>query len=155
MQPAPPPPPAPKPLPPARGIRGRRFLLVVFLLAAAFLGGFIPQWLEVRTLRDELAMTELEYRLADAHRTLGVASHEAMRSNYANAAQSAAQFFDQCSTLARSESFAKEPRTRIALQSYVQQRDELMAMLSAGDPASRERLAGMFLTMQGVLERRE
>ncbi len=155
MQPAPPPPPVLKQPPPARGNAGRRFLLVVFLLAAAFLGGFIPQWLEVRTLHESLATTELQYRLAEAHRTLGIASHEAMRSNYANAAQFAGQFFDQCGALARSEAFAKEPRTRIALQSYLQQRDELMAMLSAGDPASRERLAGMFLAMQGVLERRE
>jgi hypothetical protein len=153
MQPAPPPPPAPK-SPPVRGNTGRRFLLVLFLLAAAFLGGFVPQWLEARSLRDALASTELQYRLAEAHRTLGVASHEAMRNNYANAAEAAARFFDQCATLARTDAFAKEARTRVALLSYVQQRDEVMALLSAGDPAGRERLASMFLTMEGMLERR-
>ena len=155
MQPAPPPPSVPKPPPPPRGNAGRRFLLVLFLLAAAFLGGFVPQWLEVRSLRATLAATDLQLRLTEAHRTLGVASQEAMRNNYANAAQAAAQFFDQCATLARSDAFAKEPRTQVALLSYTQQRDEVMALLSAGDPASRDRLATMFLTMEGVLERRE
>jgi uncharacterized protein HemX len=156
MQPASPPPQAPKPTPATtpRGNAGRRFLLVVFLLAAAFLGGFIPQWLEVRSLRTQLEQTALQLRLADAHRALGVASHEAQRNNYASAAQAAAKFFDDTATLARADAFAEEQRTRVALLSYTAQRDEVMALLSAGDPAVRERLAGLFLTMDGVLQRR-
>lgn len=152
MQPAPPPPVTQSP--PPRGNAGRRFLLVVFLLAAAFLGGFVPQWLEARSAKAALTTAELQLRLADAHRALGVASHEAQRSNYASAAQAAAQFFDQCGTLARTDHFAQEPRTRVALLSYTAQRDEVMALLSAGDPAARERLASLFLTMNGVLQRR-
>lgn len=155
MQPAPPPPQAPKPTPPPRGNAGRRFLLVLFLLAAAFLGGFIPQWLEVRSLRAQLERTDLRLRLADAHRALGVASQEAQRSNYASAAEAASRFFDVTATLARTDAFEEEQRTRVALLSYTAQRDEIMALLSAGDPAARERLAGLFLTMDGVLQRRE
>lgn len=159
MQPAPAPPPTTKPKPPAapppRGNAARRFLLVAFLLVAAFLGGFIPQRLEVQSLRAELDKTELQLQLADAHRMLGMASHEAQRSNYASAAQAAAQFFDQSATLARTDALVNEARTHVALLSYTAQRDEVMALLSAGDPAVRERLAGMFLTMEGVLERRE
>jgi hypothetical protein len=98
---------------------------------------------------------DLQLRLANAHRLLGVASEEAQRSNYASSAQAAAQFFDQCATLARTDAFEKEPRTRVALLSYTAQRDQVMALLSAGDPAAREKLAGMFLAMDGVLARRE
>lgn len=114
----------------------------------------MPQWLEVRSLRATLAATDLQLRLADAHRLLGVASHEAQRNNYASAAQAAARFFDQCAALARTEKFEEEPRTRVALVAYSSRRDEIMALLAAGDPASRERLAGLFLTMDGVLQRR-
>lgn len=149
MQPAPPVPKAPP-----RGNAGRRFLLVLFLVVAAFVGGFVPQWLAARSAKAALTTTDLRLRLADAHRLLGVASHEAQRNNYASAAQAAAQFFDQCGALAGSENFAREPRTRVALASYTAQRDEVMALLSAGDPAARERLASMFLTMNGVLDRR-
>lgn len=158
MQPAPPlPPPASKPAPPPppRGNAGKRFLIVVFLIAVAFAGGFIPKWLEARELRAQLEHTDLQLRLTNAHRMLGVASQEAQRSNYANAAQAAARFFDECATLARMDAFEKEQRTRVALLSYTAQRDEIMALLSAGDPAARERLAGLFLTMDGVLARRE
>ena len=158
MQPAPPPPQGPKPTSistPPRGNAARRFLIVVLLIVAAFLGGFIPQWLEARNLRAELERTALELRLANAHRALGVASQEAFRNNYASAGQAAAKFFDDAATLARLDAFEKEPRTRVALVSYSGQRDEIMALLSAGDPAARERLAGIFLTMDGVLARRE
>lgn len=149
MQPA-------SPLPPPAPVRtGRRFLFVVFLLAAAFLGGFVPQWIKVRNLSTQVQTMDLQLRLANAHRLVGVASEEAQRSNYASAAQAAAQFFDQCATLVRTESFEKEPRTRVALLSYTAQRDQVMALLSAADPAAREKLAGMFLAMDGVLVRRE
>lgn len=154
MQPVPPSPPPPV-VTTRRGNKGGRFLLVLFLLVAAFLGGFVPQWMEARTLRATLETTDLQLSLANTHRMLAVASHEAQRDNFASAGNAAAQFFDHCATLARSDVFANEPRTRVALLSYTAQRDEVMALLSAGDPASRERLAAMFLTMEGVLERRE
>lgn len=146
-------PPAPPPAPRRRS-SASRFLLVVLLLAAAFGGGYVPQWLEARKLRAELETCDLQLRLADAHRRLGVASHEAQRNNYASAGEAARQFFDECATLARTETFAEEPRTRVALLSYAGQRDQVMALLSAADPAARESLANLYLTMDGVLARR-
>lgn len=136
-----------------RGSAGR-FLLVIFLLAAAFAGGYVPQWLEARTLRTELERSELQLQLANAHRRLGVASQEAQRNNYASAAEAAAQFFDQCATLARTHEFADDPRTRVALLGYAAQRDQVMALLAAADPAVRETLANLYLTMDGVIARR-
>ena len=152
VRPAPPPPPPAATPAPRKG--GRRFLLFVVLLALAYAGGFVPQWMESRKLSASLEKSELELELANLHRTLGVASHEAQRSNFASAAQAASQFFDRCATLANTPDLEKEARTRVALQAYVGQRDEIMALLSAGDPAARERLASMFLTMEGVMERR-
>jgi len=133
---------------------GVRFLLIVFLLAAAFGGGYVPQWLEARKLRAELTTCDLQLRLANSHRLLGLASHEAQRSNYASAAEAARLFFETSATLARTETFEDEPRTRVALLGYIAQRDELMALLAAGDPISRDQLANLYLTMDGVLARR-
>lgn len=146
MQPTPPPVP--------RRNAGRRFLFVVLLLILSFLGGFGPQWWKARQLGAEVRTMDMQIRLAGAHRLLGVASHEAQRNNYASAGEAAAQFFEQCTALARTEPWESEPRTRVALLAYAAQRDEIMALLSAGDPAVRERLAGMYLAMDGVLGRR-
>jgi hypothetical protein len=139
---------------PRRGNRGRTFLIVVFLLAAAFLGGFVPNWMKVRTLRTTLATTETQLELANLHRLLGVASHEVQRNNYGSAGEAAGRFFSECAELAKSDAFAEEPRTRVALESYAEQRDQIMALIAAGDPAVRERLLSMYLTMDGVLARR-
>ncbi|HVG24919.1 MAG TPA: hypothetical protein VND45_12240, partial [Thermoanaerobaculia bacterium] len=105
-------------------------------------------------LRETLTTASRDLRLTTLHRELGVASHEAQRNNFASAADSASRFFDDCAKLANSEPFTGEERTRIALLGYAGQRDEVMALLSAGDPAARERLASMYLTMNGVLSRR-
>ena len=133
---------------------GRSFVLVVFLLAIAFGAGYVPQWMQNRKLRATLETTDLQLRLANLHRLVGVASHEAQRSNFANAAASAARFFDDCAALANPDTFAADPRTRIALLGYAGQRDQIMTLLSAGDPAARERLAQLYLTMEGVIARR-
>lgn len=140
--------------PPARRNRLRTFVAVFFLLVVASAAGFVPQWMEARRLRDSLSVTTMQLQLATLHRILGVASHEAQRNNYASAAESARAFFDGCAALATTEPFAEEPRTRVALQSYAAQRDEVMALLAAADPSARDRLAGLYLTMNGVLARR-
>lgn len=145
--------PSAQPLP-RRGNRGRTFLIVGFLVAAAFLGGFVPKWMEVRTLRTTLATTGTQLELANLHRLLGVASHEVLRNNYGTAGEAAGRFFSECTELAKSDAFAEEPRTRIALESYAAQRDQIMALIAAGDPTVRERLLTMYLTMDGVLTRR-
>jgi hypothetical protein len=158
MQPAPPPPQAPKsptPPPAPRGNAGRRFLTIVFLIALAFLGGFVPQWLEVRRLRTEVERTDLQFRLLSVHRLLGMASQTAQRGQYPDAQKFAVQFFDEAATLARTDAFEREQRTRVALLSYTAQRDEIMAMLRANDPAVAARLGGLYLTMDGVIGRRE
>lgn len=129
-------------------------LLTLLLLAVAFAAGYVPQWLQVRRMRTTLAATSLDLQLATLHRELGVASHEAQRNNYGSASESAARFFDACAKLAHTETFQDDDRTRVALLGYAAQRDEVMALLAAADPAARERLAGLYLTMNGVLGRR-
>ena len=134
--------------------KSSRLLLVLVLLVLAFAGGFVPQWLEARRLRETVTRTTMELRLATLHRELGVASHEVQRNNFASAAEAASRFFDDCAKLANTEPFSGDARTRVALLGYAGQRDEVMALLAAGDPAVRERLASLYLTMNGVLMRR-
>jgi hypothetical protein len=149
-----PPPPLPTP-PPARRGSGKRVLLVLLLLIAAFLGGYVPATWRARNAETALHNTEFELRLANLHRRLGVAAGEALRNNYANAGSAARQFFDGCGAIVQSDAFANQPRTRIAFSSYAAQRDEIMSQLASADPQVKDRLASMYLTMDGVLARRE
>ncbi|HEY0159962.1 MAG TPA: hypothetical protein VGF28_21935 [Thermoanaerobaculia bacterium] len=130
-------------------------LLSAALIALAFLIGYIPNEIAARRLAQTLRSTQLELRLANLHRQLGVASHQAQRNNFGLAANVAAGFFSGCRAAVDDFRFQDRPRTRIALESYAQQGDTLLGELANGDPAAKERLASMYLTMDGVLVRRQ
>jgi hypothetical protein len=51
--------------------------------------------------------------------------------------------------------YDNRPRTQIALQGYAQSGDVILGELANGDPMVKERLASMYMTMNGVIERRQ
>jgi hypothetical protein len=128
---------------------------IVLLLAFAFGLGYGPKELERRKLTATLQETDLDLRLANLHRLLGVASHEAQRNNYASAATAARAFFDGCRAVLNEYPLKERPRTRGALQAYASTSDVVLGQLANADPAVREKLASLYLTMNGLLERRE
>lgn len=130
-------------------------LWFVLLLALAFGFGYVPQELARRRAVEELKTVQLDLRLANLHRQIGMASHEAQRNDYTQAAAAARQFFEGCRAVAGEYKFEKEPRTHLALNGWANQSDIVLGDLANGDPAVKEKLASLFLTVNGVLERRQ
>ena len=128
---------------------------MIALVVVAFLAGYVPQRMRADRQAETLATTTLERDLSMTHRHLGLAALEAQRGNHANAATAARAFFDGCATLAAHPGLAGEPRTRGALGAYAGSRDEISVQLAQGDPQVAERLASLYLTMDGVLARRQ
>ena len=157
MQPAvtPPPPKPPVPVPVKRRLSFRTLLWIALLLLFAFGLGYVPKELERRRAAETLRTTELDLRLANLHRLIGVASHEAQRNNFANAATAARAFFDGCRTVLNEYPLEDQPRTRNALQAYATSSDTILGQLTNADPTVKEQLASLYLTMNGVLERRQ
>jgi hypothetical protein len=150
------PPPKPTPAAPAKSrLSFRTLLWIVLLLAFAFGLGYAPQELARRRIAETLQQKELDLRLATLHRHLGVASHEAQRNNFANAASAARLFFDGCRTAVNDPALDAQPRTRLALQAYASSADTILGQIANADPQVREQLASLYLTMNGVLERRQ
>lgn len=133
----------------------KQVAIAAALVALAFLIGYIPNELGSRRLAHRLHETELDLRLANLHRLIGVASHEAQRNNYGVAADAAARFFQGCRATLADFRLTDRPRTRIALQGYAQSGDAILGELTNGDPATKERLASLFMTMDGVLQRKQ
>jgi hypothetical protein len=157
MQPPATPPPAPPPPAPAPRRRGSAKLVagVLLLLVLAFLAGYVPERMAADRMETTLRTAQLDLELANLHRDLGVAALEAQRNNFTTAATAAQTFFEGCARLAQRNSFENEPRTQIALAGYAQQRDTVMVQLAQANPAVAQRLADLYFTMQGVLERRK
>ncbi|HYC61721.1 MAG TPA: hypothetical protein VEK79_19360 [Thermoanaerobaculia bacterium] len=155
MQPATTTPPA-KTAPPAKSRSAFRTIIwTALLLALAFGVGFVPKELERRRLVATLEAKDLDLRLANLHRQLGVASHEAQRNNFSSAATAARVFFEGCRTVVNEYPFENQPRTKLALQAYASSSDTILGELANADPVVKERLASLYLTMDGVLERRQ
>ena len=87
-------------------------------------------------------------RLAHAITTLAPASER-------RAAQAAHAFFDGCRGAAEELDLSDRPRTRLALEAYASSAPEIMTQLNLGNPAMKERLASLYLTMHGVIERKQ
>jgi len=124
-------------------------------MLVAFGAGFIPNELANRRLTRTLQTATLDLRLANLHRQLGVASHEAQRNNFAVASDAARVFFDGCRTLTQEYPFTDQPRTKTALTAYGASGDLVLGQLANGDPTVKDRLASLYLTMNGVLARRQ
>jgi hypothetical protein len=152
-------PPPPKPtLPPSpapRRMSFRTLLWIALLLAFSFVLGYAPKELERRRLVETLQQTELDLRLANLHRQIGIANFEAQRNNFASSAAAARVFFDGCRGVVQEFELADRPRTKLALQAYASSSDTILAQLASADPAVKEQLASLFFTMNGVLERRQ
>jgi len=138
--------------PPPR--RMRAFLIGLVCVVIAFGAGYIPQALEVRNLRATLKATDLDLRLANLHRQLGIASEEAQRNNFASAAAAAKTFFAGCRTVTQDEAFAEQPRTRAAIAAYAGYEDDTLLLLANANPTVKEKLASLYFAMEGVLDRR-
>jgi hypothetical protein len=138
-----------------RRLSFRTLLWIAFLLLFAFGLGYVPRELERRRAVETLQTNELDLRLANLHRLLGVASHEAQRNNFASAADAARAFFDGCRTVLNEYPLEDQPRTRNALQAYATSSDTILGQLANADPAVKEQLASLYLTMNGVLERKQ
>lgn len=133
----------------------RSLLWIAFLLLFAFGLGYVPKELERRRLVETIATTELDLRLANLHRQLGVASHEAQQNNFANAATAARAFFDGCRSVTHDYPLTDQPRTRLALEAYAASSDTILGQLANADPTVKAQLASLYLTMNGVLARHQ
>jgi hypothetical protein len=149
------PPPKPAPAPARRGMSFRTLVWIALLLGFAFGLGYGPKEIERRKLASAMEQTALDLRLANLHRQLGMASFEAQRNNFSVSATAARAFFDGCRSVVHEHKFEDQPRTRLALQSYASYSDTILGQLANADPAAKERLASLFLTMNGVLERKQ
>lgn len=130
-------------------------MITAVLVIVAFAAGYVPKDIEAGRVTESLTAMDRELRLATLHRQLGLASHEANRNNYPAAASAAHAFFDGCRAAVNELDLDDRPRTRLALDAYASSAPEILTQLNLGNPAMKEQLASLYITMHGVIERKQ
>ncbi|MEX2582504.1 MAG: hypothetical protein WD766_04495 [Gemmatimonadota bacterium] len=121
--------------------KARRIGVIVAALLLMFLLGFVPQWLRLRNVEATLVEARFDVTMLDLGGRLGAALAESQRGNYERARQLMAGFFaelqDQAPTIA-------DPAARGEIRALLEQRDEVITLLSRAEPESVSRLNMMY-----------
>ncbi|HET9531632.1 MAG TPA: hypothetical protein VFQ92_14845 [Blastocatellia bacterium] len=119
----------------------KKIVIAAGALIAAFLIGYVPSCVSARNAEEEKARLERRLKLADLRGRIGMASYEANRNNYANAAAFSSEFFN---LLAETINTSTDDALKQTLQPLLARRDEITTNLAQADPSVKDKLAQMY-----------
>jgi hypothetical protein len=116
--------------------RTRLIAIAVGIALVAFLLGFLPQWSRANGLRDRLAESRQDLRMAHVEGQIGAALTEALRSNYERSRQLMTEVYATLQAAAPS----LEGTQRREVEAILAQRDEMVTLLARAAPESSQRV---------------
>lgn len=108
------------------------------VLIAVFALGYIPSCVGARSAEERNIRLQRNLKLSDLQGHLGMASYEANRNNYANAAQQSTEFFNGLREMINN---IDDATLKQSLEKVLARRDEITTNLAQADPAAKEKLA--------------
>ncbi len=118
-----------------------RIIVVIILLIIVFLVGFVPQYLKVKRLENDLSVARQENALAQLRDLAGLVFVQASQKNYGLAAGTSNQFFSRTREVANR---APDANRRKALENLLASQDKITAELAKGDPGALGDLQVLF-----------
>ncbi len=129
----------------------RRWLIYAGALLAAFLLGLLPMWWAKTSVDSELKQAQLELRRQELHNTISSAAVYARRGEYETARQHMSMFFTETQAeLEKADSTVYTAEQRSQMPALLSSRDEIITLLSRGDPAAAERLSDLYVTYRAA-----
>jgi hypothetical protein len=116
-------------------------IVVIILLIIFFLAGFVPQYIKVKRLENDLSVAKQENVVAQLRDLAGLAFVQASQKNYGLAAETSKQFFSRTREAA---TLAPDANRRKALQDLLASQDKIIAELAKGDPEALGDLQVLF-----------
>lgn len=114
-------------------------LLVVFLL------GFVPMWLQYRQARNEVETVQRQITRAEIRNLLTTSIVEAKNGEYEIARQNMSDFFTNLNAeIEKGEQGSLSNEQREKLKPVFNNRDDIITLLAQRDPASVDRLTGIY-----------
>ena len=118
-----------------------RIIVVIILLIMVFLAGFVPQYMKVKRLENDLSVARQENALAQLHDLAALTFVQASQKNYGLAAGTSTQFFSRTREVANR---APDANARKALEDLLASQDKITAELAKGDPEVLGDLQALF-----------
>ena len=118
-----------------------RVIVVIILLIIVFLAGFVPQYIKVKRLQNDLSVVRQENAMAQLRDLAGLAFVQASQKNYGLAAGTIQQFFGRTREVAN---HAPDKSGRKALEELLASQDKIAAELAKGDPEALGDLQVLF-----------
>lgn len=118
----------------------KKLAIALGILIIAFLIGYVPSMISSRATEQQNVELEHKIKAAELGSQLAMASYEANRNNYANAAQFSSRFFDGVGGIIGE---TKDQALKQKLQGMLARRDEVTANIAQADPSVKEKLAQM------------
>jgi hypothetical protein len=100
-------------------------------LIIVFLAGFVPQYIKVKRLENDLSLARQENALAQLRDLAALSFVQANQKNYGLAAATSNQFFGRTREVANR---APDANARRALEDLLASQDKITAELAKGDP---------------------
>jgi len=123
-----------------------RWAIRLGIIAVAFLLGFVPMWIQSARLGNEITQKDRQIRRSEIRGNLASAAIGSRRGDYEPARQSASTFYTEVSAeLDKGDSGVFNANERTQINGLLVGRDEVITLLSRGDPASAERLSDLYV----------
>lgn len=126
----------------------------MILLVEAFLGGFIPMYLDNRDLeaqvqeaQNQAARIQEQLRVATLQNQLGMILIEVEQNNFGNAKERSTTFFDE---LRQTTTTMRDDRRRERLMTLLNRRDEITSDLTSLNPETAAKLRLLCLELHQI-----
>ena len=116
-------------------------IIVIVLLVIVFLAGFVPQYVKVERLENDLSAAKQENALAQLRDLAGLAFVQTSQKNYGLAGETTQQFFSRTREVANR---ALDANGRKALEDLLASQEKITAELAKGDPEALGDLQVLF-----------
>jgi hypothetical protein len=118
-----------------------RIIVVIILLIMVFLAGFVPQYMKVKRLENDLSVAKQENALAQLRDLAALAFIQASQKNYGLAAGTSKQFFSRTREAANQ---APDANGRKVLENLLASQDKITVELAKGEPEALGDLQVLF-----------
>jgi hypothetical protein len=125
-----------------RPAKGRIILVTAVLTLAAFLAGFLPNYIKGQRLASELRKARQENAMAELRDLAGLLYLQANQKDYGLAATTSTRFFERTRKLANQ---IPDPSRKQPLDGLLSLRDQVTSGLAKGEPAVLNDLQELFV----------